>query len=172
MDREFQTTASAITGGLLFMLESVLAALEARDVISRRDFYKVLRSNAEKYDDEGAREFVLKAIDVWESHLTSGKTDVWSPIVIEGGKDDDVDANEHVGLTGWKKREGLLGGLTAREHEVLEQLLEGLTNNEIGQALGIKEVTVKLHLRSVYRKIGAKNRAQAVKIVLTQRWRQ
>jgi DNA-binding NarL/FixJ family response regulator len=92
--------------------------------------------------------------------------------VIEGGKDDDVDPNEQVGVTGRKKREGLLGALTAREHQVLEKLLEGLTNNEIGEALGIAEVTVKLHVRQIYQKIGAKNRAQAVKIVLTQRWRQ
>lgn len=85
--------------------------------------------------------------------------------------DDGADPNELVGLTGREKREDPLEVLTAREREVLEKLLEGLTNKEIGRDLGIEEVTVKLHLRSVYRKIGAKNRAQAVKIALSYKWR-
>ena len=48
----------------------------------------------------------------------------------------------------------------------MRELLEGLTNKEIGRRLEIHEVTVKLHLSKIYRKIGAKNRAQAVKIAL------
>jgi DNA-binding NarL/FixJ family response regulator len=61
--------------------------------------------------------------------------------------------------------------LTERESDVLERLLEGLTNKEIGRALGVQEVTVKLHLRGVYRKIGVKNRAQAVARTLAAGWR-
>ncbi len=61
--------------------------------------------------------------------------------------------------------------LTRREAEVLERLLEGLTNKEIGRALDLQEVTVKLHLRSVYRKLGVKNRAQAVAGALAAGWR-
>lgn len=61
--------------------------------------------------------------------------------------------------------------LTERESDVLEQLLEGLTNKEIGRALGVQEVTVKLHLRGVYRKIGVRNRAQAVARTLAAGWR-
>ena len=63
-----------------------------------------------------------------------------------------------------------LGLLTQREAEVLEQLLKGLSNKGIGRALGIREVTVKLHLRSIYRKLGAKNRTQAVKVALAAGW--
>ena len=61
--------------------------------------------------------------------------------------------------------------LTERESDVLEQLLGGLTNKEIGRALDVQEVTVKLHLRGVYRKLGVKNRAQAVARTLAAGWR-
>ncbi|MEE8123887.1 MAG: response regulator transcription factor [Alphaproteobacteria bacterium] len=67
--------------------------------------------------------------------------------------------------------DGAFRNLTEREAEVLERLLDGLTNKEIGRALDIQEVTVKLHLRSVYRKLGVKNRAQAVGRALKFGWR-
>ena len=63
-----------------------------------------------------------------------------------------------------------LAALTERERDVIEKLLEGLPNKGIGRALTIEEVTVKLHMRSIFRKLGAKNRAQAVKIALDCGW--
>ena len=61
--------------------------------------------------------------------------------------------------------------LTEREEEVLGRLLEGLANKEIGRALEIQEVTVKLHLRSIYRKLAVKNRAQAIRLAFEAGWR-
>lgn len=52
--------------------------------------------------------------------------------------------------------------LTQRENQVLQKLAEGLTNAEIGNDLGIKIVTVKLHVRNCYRKLGVRNRTEAV----------
>jgi len=52
--------------------------------------------------------------------------------------------------------------LTAREREVLALLGEGKPNKEIAAALGISEVTVKLHVRGLFHKLGASNRTQAV----------
>lgn len=52
--------------------------------------------------------------------------------------------------------------LTRRERAVLSSLVKGHTNREIGEELGIQEVTVKLHLRNIYRKFSVKNRTQAV----------
>lgn len=52
--------------------------------------------------------------------------------------------------------------LTTRESEVLRQLATGATNKEIGRLLGLQEVTVKLHTRRILRKLGAKNRTDAV----------
>ncbi len=61
------------------------------------------------------------------------------------------------------------GGLTAREAEVFEALLAGSKNKEIAARLGISEVTVKIHLRNVFIKIGARNRGDAIRIGLTRR---
>lgn len=51
--------------------------------------------------------------------------------------------------------------LTPREKEVLGYLLRGVSNKEIAAALDLQVVTVKLHVRGVCRKLGAKNRTQA-----------
>ena len=61
--------------------------------------------------------------------------------------------------------------LTQRESEILAQLIEGKTNKEIARELDLQEITVKIHVRNIYRKIGAQNRAQAVKITLESGWR-
>ena len=53
--------------------------------------------------------------------------------------------------------------LTRREREVLCQLSLGLSNKEIARRLGIEEVTVRLHLRGIFRKLGVHNRTQAVR---------
>jgi DNA-binding NarL/FixJ family response regulator len=51
--------------------------------------------------------------------------------------------------------------LSARESAILEKLVDGGTNKDIANQLGICEATVKVHLRACFRKIGAKNRTQA-----------
>lgn len=51
--------------------------------------------------------------------------------------------------------------LTPREKEVLEYVSKGASNKEIANALGLQLVTVKLHVRGVCKKLGAKNRTQA-----------
>ena len=54
--------------------------------------------------------------------------------------------------------------LTPRESDVLEYLVKGDSNKDIAVALGLQVVTVKLHVRGVCRKLGAKNRTQAALI--------
>ena len=54
--------------------------------------------------------------------------------------------------------------LTPRELEVLALLPSGATANAIGAMLFLTEATIKTHLASIYRKLGAANRAQAVSI--------
>lgn len=56
--------------------------------------------------------------------------------------------------------------MTRREFAVLQELCGGKSNKEIGRVLGIAEQTVKIHLQRIFKKIGAKNRADAVRIAL------
>jgi DNA-binding NarL/FixJ family response regulator len=60
--------------------------------------------------------------------------------------------------------------LSRREGEILALLVEGRTNKEIAICLDLQEITIKVHLRNVYRKIGAANRAQAVRIAMSSGW--
>ena len=55
-------------------------------------------------------------------------------------------------------------GLTERESEILSLLPEGLTNRELGSQLFVSENTIKTHLRSLYTKLGVRNRAQAASL--------
>jgi DNA-binding NarL/FixJ family response regulator len=52
--------------------------------------------------------------------------------------------------------------LSAREHEVLRLVADGLPTKQIAASLSITERTVKFHVKSIFRKLGADNRAQAV----------
>lgn len=54
--------------------------------------------------------------------------------------------------------------LTPREREVLRMLSEGLANKQIAARLAISEHTVKFHIASVYEKLGATSRTEAVRI--------
>jgi DNA-binding NarL/FixJ family response regulator len=54
--------------------------------------------------------------------------------------------------------------LTDREREVLELVAEGATNAEIAAQLYLSRHTVKEHTSTVYRKLGARNRAEAVQL--------
>lgn len=51
--------------------------------------------------------------------------------------------------------------LSGREREVLQLVSEGLANKQIGRRLGITEHTVKVHLGSVFRQIGVRDRTSA-----------
>lgn len=59
--------------------------------------------------------------------------------------------------------------ITAREAQILEAVADGRGNKEIAAAIGIAEDTVKTHLRRLFEKLGASDRAQAVAIALRQR---
>jgi DNA-binding NarL/FixJ family response regulator len=54
--------------------------------------------------------------------------------------------------------------LTKREMEVLGGLVDGRSNKEIARGLGLQEVTVKLHVKTLCRKLEARNRTNAAMI--------
>ena len=57
-----------------------------------------------------------------------------------------------------------VANLTERETEVLRGLCEGKSNKEIARDLDLQEVTIKLHVKTLCRKLDAKNRTQAAMI--------
>jgi DNA-binding CsgD family transcriptional regulator len=59
--------------------------------------------------------------------------------------------------------------LTPREVEVLTAIAEGLTNKEIARRLDISLHTVKFHIESVFRKLGARTRTEAVTKAMERR---
>jgi DNA-binding NarL/FixJ family response regulator len=62
----------------------------------------------------------------------------------------------------------LVEPLTAREHDVLEQMAAGLSNRQIALALGISEHTVKFHVSAVLGKLGVSSRSAAIRHGLRQ----
>ncbi len=67
-------------------------------------------------------------------------------------------------LSAWTSR------LTDREREVLECVSKGMTNAEVGDALGLGAATVKSHLDRIFVKTGTTHRAAAVATALRSGW--
>jgi NarL family two-component system response regulator LiaR len=63
-----------------------------------------------------------------------------------------------------RQRPELGGDLSEREREVLELLVEGLSNGQIAEHLIISLATARYHVSSVLRKLGASSRAEAVSL--------
>jgi FixJ family two-component response regulator len=55
--------------------------------------------------------------------------------------------------------------LTAREREVLEPIARGMLNKQVAAALGISEITVKVHRRHLMQKMGARSLPEIVRMV-------
>lgn len=62
----------------------------------------------------------------------------------------------------------LIDELTSSEREVLSQLAQGLTTREIARERHNSEATIKSHLTSIYRKLGARNRVEAIAHIKNQ----
>ena len=56
--------------------------------------------------------------------------------------------------------------LTQRQKEVLSMVAKGGSNHEIAEKLFLKEVTVKTHLNSIFKKLKVSNRTQAVLLAM------
>ena len=59
-----------------------------------------------------------------------------------------------------------LSDLTPREHEILEHIAEGQSNKAIARELDISDGTVKLHVKSILRKLGVHSRVEAAVIAV------
>jgi DNA-binding NarL/FixJ family response regulator len=56
--------------------------------------------------------------------------------------------------------------LTSREKEVLALVAKGATNQDIADKLFVRDVTVKTHLNSIFKKLKVTNRTQAVLLAM------
>jgi DNA-binding NarL/FixJ family response regulator len=54
-------------------------------------------------------------------------------------------------------------GLTPRQREVMQQMLDGKSNREISRELGLSEATVKVHVTAIFRNLNVNNRMQAAR---------
>ncbi|MDH7480268.1 MAG: response regulator transcription factor, partial [Syntrophomonadaceae bacterium] len=69
-------------------------------------------------------------------------------------------------LSSRRSANSLLERLTSREREVLKLISTGESNRDISERLFISEKTVKNHITSILRKLGAKDRTQAAIIAI------
>ncbi len=58
-----------------------------------------------------------------------------------------------------------LAVLSARQQEILELVVEGMSNAEIARRLFLSESTIKQHLRAAYKLLGVSNRTEAARLV-------
>ena len=75
----------------------------------------------------------------------------------------DRDRARRAERAGMAALEALARTLTAREAEVMQQVVKGLLNKQIAHALGISEITVKIHRGNVMRKMAAGSVADLVR---------
>lgn len=61
--------------------------------------------------------------------------------------------------------EAVAADLNERERSIMEMVVGGKSNKEIARHLNLREVTIKVQLTHIYRKLGARNRAQAAMLV-------
>jgi DNA-binding NarL/FixJ family response regulator len=62
------------------------------------------------------------------------------------------------------RNDGALPALTGREAEVLELLSTGASYAEVARELAVQINTIRTHVRSLYEKLGVRNRAEAVNL--------
>ena len=115
------------------------------------------RTVAEEALGAGAAGFLPKTMSARSvinavKFMALGET--FAPIDFKTAKDEDNPAAGH---------------LTKREQQVLKGLSVGKSNKEIGRDCGSQEVTVKLHVKTLCRKLGARNRTQAAIAAKDQR---
>jgi DNA-binding NarL/FixJ family response regulator len=91
---------------------------------------------------------VGEAATLSEARLAGGAPDAFLVTATGAGEDDLIEA------------------LTQRESEVLALLADGLPNKTIARRLEISDETVKYHLGSIFGKLGASNRTDAVRQAL------
>ena len=97
--------------------------------------------------DSGAESLIQAVRSVYSGHI------IMSPSMMQGTTSD---ADDQRALSPSEPSE-----LTARELEVLQGIVDGLTNQAIAIQMGISKTTVRSHVSSILAKLNVTNRTQA-----------
>ena len=124
-----------------------------------RDLVRSLRS--------GARGYLLK--DMEPEQLVDALTAVVDGETVVAPEMTSVLAKVVKGGAVESGQPGRFSSLTPREFEILRHLAEGQSNKEIARDLGITDGTVKLHVRSILRKLQVRSRVEAAVIAVEER---
>ena len=124
-----------------------------------RDLVTSLRS--------GARGYLLK--DMEPEHLVDALAAVVEGETVVAPEMTSVLAKVVKGGTAESDHPDRFYALTPREFEILRHLSEGRSNKEIARELGITDGTVKLHVRSILRKLEVRSRVEAAVIAVEER---
>ncbi|WP_339799934.1 response regulator transcription factor [uncultured Marinobacter sp.] len=122
-------------------------------VVSGSEELQVMRRSI----DYGASGFIPKSAplpEITEAIQAVLEGDVWLPV----GVADKLERMQ-VETTDFSER---LASLTPQQFRVLGMLAEGLLNKQIAYDLDVSEATIKAHITAVFRKLGVRNRTQAV----------
>lgn len=123
------------------------------------DLIESLRNGAQGYllKDMDPDELVTSLHDVirGKTIVAPELTHVLAKVVQQGDQKDD-------------DKSSTFGELTPREHEILCHLAEGQSNKVIARNLGISDGTVKLHVKSILRKLDVHSRVEAAVIAVEQ----
>lgn len=172
----FQTGFSMDTAGFVAALERRAPDVAIVNIrIGKESGLDILRRV--KTRRNGTPVFILEdepEVDLAVMAMRAGATDVITkPIDTErllDGVREAVRENVHVGALDGGKRNVEVRGfaqLTPREREVLQLITNGQSNKEAGRNLGISPRTIEVHRARVMEKLGARNTADLMRIVLT-----
>ena len=135
---------SANTPAILFLVQAEPVPLQWLDDLPARSWgFLSLEASAEE---------LLATISALHEGLLAGAPELMKPRLFQLPDSDRL------------ADEPLVEALTERENEVLQLLAQGLANKQIALTLGISEHTAKFHISSIYTKLGATNRTEAVRL--------
>ncbi len=107
---------------------------------------------------KGAAGYIHKGVSLEGLVQALQRIHAGQPVVELGSRAFDPDGPA-VGTAAWP---GQADGLTERESEVLSLICQGMSNQQVAQNLYLSINSVKTYIRTLYRKIGAQSRSQAV----------
>ena len=117
---------------------------------------------AERVTIDGVRDAMAAGIDGFLAKAVSPEALVQSlQLVLLGETVYPTNLASLLAEVGAAAPQGSLRGLSPREQEILQLLVSGASNKLIAIRLGIAEATVKVHLKTMLRKIDVSNRTQA-----------